>query len=251
MGDRIWCSGAVGFGASNLGADLEGQVAEAIEWVGGLFEELGGGLGDVLCNRVSLADLGGLSSFRVARSRALAGVRPASTLVATPPFATPGQLFELEVEGVVGAADTRREWFAAHGLDRPAGFAGAVAAGERIYVSGCVALDREARVTAPDDWATQIDSCIAQIRDLLEAAGSSLADVVQRRTFTTGGATMNRAYGEGPAWFEANRPAALGCRSDALVHPDLVVEVDAIAVRGAGEGIEWRSLANTTSNATS
>ena len=134
------------------------------------------------------------------------------------------------------------ELFSKDRRERPLAFSRAVAAGERIYVSGAIAVGADGRVAEPGDWARQIDRCIEQIGAVLEEAGAVLEDVVHRRIYTVAGVQMNRVYGEGPGWFAKCRPTALGCRIDGLVHPDVVVEVDAVAVRGAHSGIEWRSL---------
>ena len=64
-------------------------------------------------------------------------------------------------------------------------------------------------------------------------------DVVRRRTFTVEGAKQNRAYGEGPTPFAKSHPTSLGCRISGLARPELVVEVEVTAVKGAGGGIQW------------
>ena len=70
-----------------------------------------------------------------------------------------------------------------------------------------------------------------------------LDDVVRKRTFTVAGATQNRPYGEGPPWFADSRPVGLGCRVSGLASPEMVVEVEAMAVKGAHAGIEWLEIA--------
>src|SRR4029079_17080763 len=73
----------------------------------------------------------------------------------------------------------------------------------------------------------------------LAQAGATLDDVVRRRTFTVEGARMNRAHGEGPAWFAKSCPSSLGCRIAGLARPELMVEVEVTAVKGAHADIEW------------
>lgn len=51
-------------------------------------------------------------------------------------------------------------------------------------------------------------------------------------------AEQNCAHGEGPAWFAGSRPTSLGCRIAGLARPELLVEVEVTAVRGAHAGIE-------------
>jgi enamine deaminase RidA (YjgF/YER057c/UK114 family) len=73
----------------------------------------------------------------------------------------------------------------------------------------------------------------------LAQAGASLDDVVRRRSFTVAGAEQNRPYGEGPAWFADSRPVSMGCRISGLRLPEMLVEVDAWAIKGAHKNIEW------------
>jgi hypothetical protein len=53
------------------------------------------------------------------------------------------------------------------------------------------------------------------------------------------GAKQNRAHGEGPAPFAKSHPTSLGCRISGLARPELLVEVEVTAVKGAGAGIQW------------
>jgi hypothetical protein len=61
---------------------------------------------------------------------------------------------------------------------------------------------------------------------------------VRRRVFTVHGADVNRAHGQGPAWYARSRPTSLGCRIAGLARPELLVEIEVAAVRGAGAAIE-------------
>jgi len=63
---------------------------------------------------------------------------------------------------------------------------------------------------AARDWAAQSDLRLRPHVGRSSRPARSLDDVVRRRTFTVGGASMNRAHGEGPAWFAKSCPASLG-----------------------------------------
>ena len=88
------------------------------------------------------------------------------------------------------------------------------------------------------DWARQYDLAMDTIRWSLGQAGVGLEDVVRRRTFTVEGAKQNRAHGEGPTPFAKSHPTSLGCRISGLARPELVVEVEVSAVKGAGANIQ-------------
>jgi enamine deaminase RidA (YjgF/YER057c/UK114 family) len=162
-----------------------------------------------------------------------------STLLGVPALVRPELLVEIEAEAVLGAASARRDIYTQHEREKPRGYARAVAVGDRVYVSGCTSISAAGEVQAAGDWARQYDLAMDTIRGSLDQAGASLDDVIRRRTFTVDGARQNRAYGEGPAPFATSHPASLGCRISGLARPELLVEIEVSAVRGAGANIEW------------
>ena len=162
-----------------------------------------------------------------------------STLLGIPALVWPDMLIEIEAEAIVGAAKTRRDIYTQQQREKPRGYARAVAVGDWIWVSGCTSMNAAGEPQAAGDWAAQSDLSVETARWALEQAGASLDDVVRRRTFTVDGAAMNRAHGEGPAWFAKSCPASLGCRIAGLARPELLVEVEVAAVKGAHAGIEW------------
>ena len=162
-----------------------------------------------------------------------------STLLAIPARVLPEMLIEVEAEAVIGAAKSRRDIYTQQQREKPRGYARAVAVGDWIWVSGCTSMNAAGEPQAAGDWAAQTELSVGTARWALEQAGASLDDVVRRRTFTVDGARMNRPHGEGPAWFAKSCPASLGCRIAGLTRPELLVEVEVAAVKGAHAGIEW------------
>ena len=80
-------------------------------------------------------------------------------------------------------------------------------AGNTIYVSGTVAMDAKGDVVGVGDIAAQTEKTIQNIRDVLEAAGASLEDVVMVQIFLTdfnNYRPMNEVYGK---YFGKNPPA--------------------------------------------
>ena len=114
-----------------------------------------------------------------------------------------------------------------------------MAVGDQVYVSGCTSVSSTGEVQAAGDWARQYDLAIETIAWALGQAGASMDDVVRRRTFTVQGARQNRAHGEGPVPFAKSHPTSLGCRISGLARPELVVEIEVTAVKGAGAEIQW------------
>ena len=166
-------------------------------------------------------------------------MRPTSTLLGIPALLRPDMLIEIETEAIVGAAAARQDIYLQEQRERSRGYARAVAVGDAVYVSGCTAISLSGKVEAEGDWAAQSDLSHQAIERALAQAGATLDDVVRRRSFTVDGAEVNRPYGQGPAWFAKSCPSSLGCRIAGLARPELLVEVEVAAVKGARAGIEW------------
>lgn len=99
-----------------------------------------------------------------------------------------------------------------------------------IFVSGQGAIDA-ATGTMPEDIEGQTAQCLANVRAILEAAGSGLQYVLRCGVFLTDMhefQTMNAAYSRA---FGAHRPARTTVQVTKLPHEGLRVEIDAIAYR--------------------
>lgn len=108
-----------------------------------------------------------------------------------------------------------------------------VATGSRtVFIAGQVALDGDGRVVAPGDVAGQARRAFSNLGLALAAAGASPSDVVKHTIYVVGYTPEVRAgireaartlYGE-------HRPASTLLGVQALAQPDLLIEVEAIAV---------------------
>ena len=110
------------------------------------------------------------------------------------------------------------------------GFSRAVRAGDTIYVSGTVAWDEDRRLVGEGDVYTQAKQAISNIEKALSEAGASLEDVVRTRIYVTDISRLDevaRAHGEA---FGEIRPASSMVEVSALAEPDMLVEIEAIAV---------------------
>jgi enamine deaminase RidA (YjgF/YER057c/UK114 family) len=242
VGDRVFVSGTTTLNAAGrveAPGDMYRQVRLTMETIFRALADAGAASGDLVYTKSYVTDLGRLDEYTRAWVEALGDVRPASTLLGIPALLRPEMLVEIEAEAIVGAAKTRRDIYTEHMREKPRGYARAVAAGDIIHVSGCTSMSSKGEVQAAGDWAAQVDLAMDVARGALGQAGASLDDVVRRRTFTVVGARQNRAHGEGPAPFAKSHPASLGCRIAGLARPELVVEIEVTAVRGAGASIEW------------
>ena len=123
----------------------------------------------------------------------------------------------------------------------------------RIYVTDIAPGDRAARTLAqyfrdvrPVATLVQVNR-LARPEQLIEiefdaidgAKGQAQRISSGRAIETVDSAQVNRQYGEGPAWFANSCPASLGCRVIGLARPELLVEVEVAAFKGAHANIEW------------
>jgi enamine deaminase RidA (YjgF/YER057c/UK114 family) len=100
-------------------------------------------------------------------------------------------------------------------------------------VSGTTSLV-DGKVAHPGDAAAQTRQALAIIRTALEKAGFTVADVVRTRMFVTDISRweeIGRAHGE---VFGDVRPATTMVQVAGLIDPDMLVEIEADAVRWAG-----------------
>jgi enamine deaminase RidA (YjgF/YER057c/UK114 family) len=240
--DTIFVSGTTALndqGQVTSQGDLYGQCQDTWGAIIAAVEEAGGSREDLVYTKTFVTDVSRGNDQTRAKLDVLGEVRPTATLLGIPALIMPEMLVEIEAEAIIGAAKTRRDIYSGNEAERPRGYARAVQVGDLVHVSGCTAMDTEGAVQAPGDWAAQYDLCHEAIGRALAEAGLTLDDIIRRRSFTVAGAEQNRAYGEGPAWFADSRPVSMGCRIGGLALPEMLVEVDAVAVRGAHADIEW------------
>lgn len=104
----------------------------------------------------------------------------------------------------------------------------AVVCGGMVYCSGQIPLHAEGGDKLAADAATQTELCLSNLKNVLEAAGSSLAHVVKTTIFLkdmNDFAAVNKAYGEA---FGDHRPARATVEASRLPK-DARVEIDCIA----------------------
>ena len=109
------------------------------------------------------------------------------------------------------------------------GYSRAVRVGTRVYVSGTTAIDSEGNLVGEGDAYTQAAQCICNLQNALERLGSALSQVVRTRMFVTDISRwreFGRAHGEA---FDSIRPCATMVEVRALIHPDMLIEIEAEA----------------------
>ena len=109
--------------------------------------------------------------------------------------------------------------------------------GNNVYIAGLVAVDADFNVLAVDDPGEQSRIVFRNIRHYLEAAGGSLADVMRMRVYLQNLARDRPAFlAARREFFSGDFPCSTLVEVAALVLPEMLVEVDADAILGAGRG---------------
>jgi enamine deaminase RidA (YjgF/YER057c/UK114 family) len=108
------------------------------------------------------------------------------------------------------------------------GFSRAVRAGNHVYVAGTAG--RLPDGTWPGDVAGQARAAFATIESVLARAGASLRDVVLTRLYVTDMSTWQDVAAVHNALFREIRPVCTIAEVTALVHPDILIEIEVEAV---------------------
>jgi 2-iminobutanoate/2-iminopropanoate deaminase len=100
-----------------------------------------------------------------------------------------------------------------------------------IFISGQLARDKSGNIVGPRDMRTQIRQVGENLRAALEAAEASLADLVKTTTFVTDIDEFFRHVDIRHDYLGVALPASTTVEVRRLSHPDLMVEIEAIAVK--------------------
>jgi 2-iminobutanoate/2-iminopropanoate deaminase len=106
----------------------------------------------------------------------------------------------------------------------------AVRAGELLFVSGCVPVDREGRLVGGDDVVAQSRQVFRNIEAVLAAAGASFADVVKVTVYLTNIDERPQINPVRQEFFGEVRPASTLVEVARLAIPGAKIEVEVVAV---------------------
>ena len=124
-----------------------------------------------------------------------------------------------------------RQEYRVEGLPEPfSHYTDAVRAGDLLFISGCVALDADGKLVGENNVVAQARQVFENIGLCLTAAGASFADVVKVTTFLTDIRDRGRINPVRQEFFGDTRPASTLVEVSALVLPEFLIEVEAVAV---------------------
>lgn len=126
---------------------------------------------------------------------------------------------------MVDAVDTVGTW-------RPFGaFSMAVIQGDGqiVHLKGQVALDRQGQIVGAQDMRAQVRKVLENIRDVLASMGGQMGDVVSLVHYATDIEQFMQAGDIRKGFFDAPFPVTTTVQVARLYHPDLLIEITAVA----------------------
>jgi enamine deaminase RidA (YjgF/YER057c/UK114 family) len=107
----------------------------------------------------------------------------------------------------------------------------AIRVGNLLFLSGCSALDHDGRVVGRGDIEAQTKQTMENIKATLHAAGASFENVAHMDTFYVQRETIPQSVRVRSTYFSPDNPyTTTGVIVSGFSHPDLLIEIDAIAV---------------------
>ena len=111
------------------------------------------------------------------------------------------------------------------------GYSRAVRVGKVIAVSGTAASDKDGRIVGKGDAYAQTVYIIRKIEDSLKELDADLRDVIRTRIYTTNIEKWEDIARGHREYFGETKPATSMIQVSRLIDPDMLVEIEAEAIR--------------------
>ena len=105
-----------------------------------------------------------------------------------------------------------------------------VSGGKTVYIAGQVPLDKDGKLVGAGDFGAQVRQTFENLKSALAAADATLSDVVKVTVLVTDASQIDKFRQVRNEYFKADPPASTFAEVKALFRPDVMIEVDAIAV---------------------
>ncbi len=117
-------------------------------------------------------------------------------------------------------------------LSKPTGYTHVVAAhgGRTIYVSGQVPFDKTGKLVGAGDFSAQVRQAFENVKAALAAADANFGDVVKLTVFVTDASKLQDYRKVRDEYVGAEPPASTFVEVRALSKPEMMIEMEAIAV---------------------
>ena len=248
--DEFFLRGQTGAGLDHSGIKAKGRgVADAgaqadlgMANLKTLLEEAGASPEDICKITVYISDRAYRPAVYPMIGKHLAGVRPVSTGIVTTGFARPDILFEIDVT-VVRKQDgkphqrlrTYHSSAARYGTEQQpldCEFSMIVVSGDRITLRGQTGMGLDEVLYGAGDAKAQAEKAMDNVETLLSEADATLADVAKATVYVTDRAFLSDVNAVVRERLGDNACAFTTVIVKGLASPELLMEVDIVAIRG-------------------
>ncbi len=108
--------------------------------------------------------------------------------------------------------------------------------GDQIVLAGMVSLDVDREIVGENDAYVQSVQSFTNMKNLVEAAGGTMADITKLAAYLTGMEHRPAFLEARCEFFSGDFPAALVIGNITIARPELLVEIDAWGTLGCGGG---------------
>src|SRR5262245_55704877 len=117
-------------------------------------------------------------------------------------------------------------------LSKPTGYTHVVEVnrGKTVYIAGQVAFDTTGAVVGKQDFIAQTRQVMENLKAALASAGATFENIVKVNTYVTDMSQIQALREIRTSYFGANPPASTLVQVVALARPELMIEIEAIAV---------------------
>jgi 2-iminobutanoate/2-iminopropanoate deaminase len=117
-------------------------------------------------------------------------------------------------------------------LSAPTGYShiAEVSGGRTIYIAGQVAFDNSGKVVGKGDFAAQATQVFENMKMALAAVGATFENVVKVNTYVTDMSHLQTLRQIRATYYGKNAPASTLVEIGGLASPDLMIEIEAVAV---------------------
>jgi len=102
--------------------------------------------------------------------------------------------------------------------------------GDILFLSGQAAIDEQGAIVGAGDFDAQLEQTFVNIDRVLAAGGSDRSRIVKVTIYLTDMGNFPKIVDARPRYFTAPYPADTIVEVSALARPELMVEIDAVAV---------------------
>ena len=244
-GDEIFLRGQTGAefdgrtmrGTGFTVADAAAQADQAMKNARTLLEEAGSGFDDVMKTRIYIGDRAYREVVYQAIGRHLGDTCPCSTGLIMRGFARPEILFEIDMAIIRTRGTPHQRLHRFHtdevykdGQKLGMRFCKSVRAGNVVHLRGQTGVTLDGEFPFPGDPAAQADQAMKNIAVLLEEAGASVNDICKVHTFILHRAHREAVYRAIGRHLKGVHPCGTGIIVDGFARPEILVEVDVVAV---------------------